>query len=109
MRLAVFGLGLALLAEACSSSTTLSCPAGTMPVTDPNRRLAYCAPACGDATCSCPAGWVSIWKPAANAAVCAPVCGDGGACPSGLACDPCLAPGDCPICAVCVAACLAGP
>jgi hypothetical protein len=109
MRLAAMGLSLLLFAGACSSATTLSCPAGTVTVSDPNRRLAYCAPACVDATCTCPEGRVSVWSSAANAAACAPACGDGGACPSGLACQTCLASGDCPSCQVCVAACASGP
>jgi len=105
------GLGLAfgLLAAACSSPATLTCPDGTVAISDPNRRLAYCAPACDDATCSCPVGRVSIWNRTANAAACAPACGDGGACPGGLGCDSCLASGDCPVCAVCVAACVSSP
>jgi hypothetical protein len=106
----VLSLGLALsFASGCSSPATLSCPAGTVAVSDPNRRLAYCAPVCDDASCACPVGRVSVWNVTANAAACAPACGDGGACPSGLACNTCLASGDCPTCAVCVAACVSPP
>lgn len=105
-----FALALALLALAgCPASTTLSCPDGTVTVSDPNKRLAYCAPACDDAVCRCPADRVSVWNAAASAAACAPACGDGGACPSGLTCQTCLASGDCPICQLCVAACVPPP
>jgi hypothetical protein len=100
-------VSLALLAS-CSAAS-LACPEGTVAVSDPNKRLAYCAPACVDATCSCPPGRVSIWNATAGAAACAPACGDGGACPSGLSCQTCLASGDCPTCTVCVAACASVP
>jgi hypothetical protein len=98
-----------LVAAGCPAGTTLTCPDGSVTVSDPNKRLAYCAPACADATCTCPEGRVSVWNVMANAAACAPTCGDGGACPSGLTCESCLASGDCPICQVCVAACVPPP
>ena len=98
------------LALAGCPSSGPSCPDGTIAVTDSSRRVAYCAPVCSDAgVCACPADRVSIWIPADNAAACAPACGDGGACPGGLACQTCLAPGDCPTCDVCVAACAQPP
>src|SRR5262245_40320291 len=98
------------LAGCSSGGGSLSCPDGSVAVSDPSRRLAYCAPVCTDGgVCSCPTGRVSIWSRTAGAAACAPACGDGGACPGGLRCQSCLVSGDCPVCAVCVEACASAP
>src|SRR5262245_56690863 len=100
------------LGVGCEKST-LTCPEGSIPVSDSGKRAAYCAPVCTDAgACTCPTDWVSIWNNAGHVAECAPACGsngpDGG-CPNGSSCRTCLASGDCPACDVCVAACTQPP
>jgi hypothetical protein len=51
----------------------------------------------------CPTGEVCIHR--GGKAQCAPKCVDGG-CPTGMRCEDCLGSGDCPVCAVCVQACV---